>query len=480
MAQQDCPVTRVLESFKKLHLDAAFLQKPAHLRTRSERYELGRALRVTSPREAHADYSLDYQGRQDPLQMLTAEDEGRIPHLVPIRYGRMSVSPFAFLRGAACIMAADLASAHSSGYAVQSCGDCHLLNFGAFATPERNVIFDINDFDETFPAPFEWDLKRLATSFVIASKHNGHSTQAGVRAAQYMVESYRDRLHQLAEMKALDAWYSYLDYDELLELGSDAKLKKRHKKALEKALTRDANAEFVKLAHVVDGSPKIKEVPHLVFHPPKEDRHNLYERVRYGLNEYRQSLPVERRVLFDRYEYCDTAMKVVGLGSVGTYCAILLFFSAEGDPLFLQIKEARTSNFERYVDWPSFPSEGERVVFGQKLMQAASDMFLGHLTGIQGRHAYVRQLRDVKVKPLVEMFSHKNMLGYAEHCGWALARAHARSGDAAVMAGYIGKSDVFPKAIARFSELYAKQNKRDYKQLVDEIQEDRLEAIHDI
>lgn len=478
--EEDCSVSKVLETFKKLPLDAAFLQKPAHLRTRAERYELGKALRVTSPREAHAEFSLDKAGRRDPIDVLIEQAEGRIPDLLPIRYGRMLASPFAFFRGAASIMAADLASAPCSPYAVQSCGDCHLMNFGAFATPERNVIFDINDFDETFPAPFEWDVKRLAVSFVIAGNDNGHKLEDGLEAARHAVESYRDRLHELAEMKALEAWYSYLDFEELIDLTSDPKLKKRHKRALEKALTRDSSAEFVKLAHVVDGVPKIKEVPPLIFHPPKGEGFDLHEQVTHGLNEYRNSLPFERRVLFDRYEYCDTAMKVVGVGSVGTHCAVLLFFSAEGDPLFLQIKEAKESILERYVDSPPFAHQGERVVFGQRLMQAATDVFLGHLTGIQGRQAYVRQLRDVKVKPEVEIYSPKNMLDLAKHCGWALARAHARSGDAAIMAGYIGKGKTFPNAIAQFAEAYARQNENDHAMLIEAVRDSKVEVISDV
>ncbi|MBS1995887.1 MAG: DUF2252 domain-containing protein [Cyanobacteria bacterium SZAS LIN-2] len=457
-------------------MDAAYLKKPAHMRTRAERFELGRAMRVASPRESHSQYTVDFKGRKDPVDLLIATGEGRIEELLPIRYGRMMASPFAFFRGAAAIMASDLASVPNSDYAVQACGDCHLMNFGAFATPERNIIFDINDFDETFPAPFEWDLKRLAASFVVASLHNGHKPSEAYAAARRVVECYRDRLYELAEMTALEAWYSYLDYEDLIELTSDSKLKKRRRKVLEKAMGRDNSAEFVKLAHVVEGTPRIKDAPPLVFHPPFHQADDFQERLAHAVREYRQSLSPERRVLFDRYEFCDMAIKVVGVGSVGTQCMIGLFFSAEDDPLFLQLKEARQSVLEPYFDFPGFPTNGERVVFGQRLMQAATDVFLGHFVGFAGLDSYVRQLRDVKVKPMVEIFSAENMLCFARNCGWALARAHARSGDPAIMAGYIGKGKGFPEAIAQFAAAYAKQNARDHSALIEAVRDSRVEA----
>ena len=457
---------------------AAYLHKPAHLRTRGDRQAAGRGLRVRCPREAQAGFT-PAKHRADPIDLLIASSQGRIEHLVPIRYGRMLASPFAFFRGAASIMAADLAGTPATGLTVQACGDCHLLNFGAFATPERRVIFDINDFDETFPAPWEWDLKRLAASFVIASRHNGHKGSGCRAAAAAVVTHYTDKLRELAQMPTLAAWYSYLDYEELLELTADQELKRRRKSVLAKALARDAGAEFVKLAHVQDGQPRITDMPPLIFHPEAWHEPGFADVLRADMARYRDSLPPERRVLFDRYELVDLAIKVVGVGSVGTLCAIGLFFAAEGDPLFLQVKEARPSVLEPYVNAPAFASNGERVVYGQRLMQAASDVFLGHVVGVQGRHLYVRQLRDLKIKPLVEIFTPQNMLGFARNTGWALARAHARSGDAAVIAGYIGKGQAFAAAVAGFALAYAEQNDRDHAALLAAVRAGRIEATMD-
>ena len=459
-------------------VNAAYLDKPAHLRTRDERVEAGRALRVSCPRESHAGFS-PASARPDPIELLMRSSEGRIEHLVPIRYGRMLASPFAFYRGAAAIMAADLADTPCTGLGVQACGDAHLMNFGAFATPERRIVFDINDFDETYPAPWEWDLKRLAASFVIASRHNGHKGSEARAAAAAVVTNYRDRLRELAEMPALSAWYSYLDYEKLIEMTEDDELKRRRRKLLDKALQRDAAAEFVNLAHIDGGRPRIKDAPPLIYHSDEQLDPGFDERVREHIARYRNSLPVERHVLFDRYELADVAVKVVGVGSVGTLCAVALLFAAEDDPLFLQVKEARDSVLAPYVHYKGFASNGERVVLGQRLMQAASDVFLGHLVSPTGQHLYVRQLRDVKVKPMVEIFNPQNMLGFARNTGWALARAHARSGDAAVIAGYIGKGDVLADAIAEFAMAYADQNERDHAALVAAVRAGRIEAESD-
>ncbi|HEY9685070.1 MAG TPA: DUF2252 domain-containing protein [Oculatellaceae cyanobacterium] len=464
----------------KFPIDAAFLGKPAHLRTRNDRYELGRALREHCPRAEHAEFKVARKGRPDPVQLIMASNQGRLEKLLPIRYGRMIVSPFAHFRGAATIMASDLSVQPATGYALQACGDCHLLNFGAFATPERRIVFDINDFDETFPAPWEWDLKRLAASFVIASRHNGFRAADCVAPAFELAQSYRNKMREYAEMPALEAWYSFLDYQQLIEMGEDERLKKRRRRMLEKAMARTHQDEFIRIAHVEDGKPRIKDEPPLVYHETDQKSADLYERVEHTMIEYRKSLSPERRVLIDRYEFVDAAMKVVGVGSVGTYCAIALFFAAENDPLFLQVKEARTSVLEPYVDHPPFASQGERVVFGQKLMQAASDMFLGHAVGKLGRHIYIRQLRDVKIKPMIEIFAPENMVGFAQACGWALARAHARSGDAAVIAGYIGKNAVFARAIAQFATRYADQNELDHAALIEAVRDLRLDVYSDI
>jgi uncharacterized protein (DUF2252 family) len=462
--------------FGPVMLDAAYLSKPAHMQTRKDRYEAGRAMRVKCPREAHAEFTVDRKGRHNPIDLIVASSEGRIHSLLPIRYGRMLASPFTFFRGSAVISAYDLAATATTGYAVQACGDCHLLNFGGFASPERNIVFDINDFDETFPAPWEWDLKRLAASFKICSRNNGHKRSDGLAAVVRLVECYRDRLNELAEMKTLAAWYSFVDYEMLIEITSDPTLKKLRKKVLGKALKRDAAAEFVKLAHVVGMQPRIKDQPPLIFHEEGSDTPEYREKMLHAADEYRQSLSVGTRVLFDRYELVDMAIKVVGVGSVGTTCGIALFFAAENDPLFLQVKEARQSVLEPYSNFKGPDENGLRVVTGQRIMQAGHDIFLGHYINKARQHFYVRQLRDVKIRPLVELYSPENMLGYARNCGWALARAHARSGDPAIIAGYIGKGNAFAHAIAQFASAYADQNKSDHSKLIDAIKSGVIEA----
>ncbi len=465
----------VHKPFKPTH-EAAYLNKPPHMRTTADRYEYGRALRVKCPRESHAEYSVNRTGRDNPIDVLIQSNQGRVESLLPVRYGRMLSTPFAFFRGSAMIMADDLASTPSTDYAVQASGDCHLLNFGAFATPERNIVFDLNDFDETYPAPWEWDVKRLAASFLIASDHNKHELEDGIAAAERMVECYRQKLIELAELPQLQAWYSYLDYKKLIDLTDDNKLRKRRLKVLSQALDRDHFAEFVKLGDLSAGVPRIKDQPPLVYHMEDSDSPEYVARVQQNIELYRQSLPVNVRVLFDRYEYADSARKVVGVGSVGTICAIALFFNAENDPLFLQIKEARQSVLEPYSTFKTTQTNGARVVIGQRIMQSSSDIFLGHYVGTDDKHYYVRQLRDVKIRPMVEIFTPTNMLNYARNCGWALAQAHSRSGDAAIIAGYIGKGKKFPKAIGQFARTYHEQNNSDHKALIEAIREGVIEA----
>ena len=449
---------------------------PAHLHTRRQREDIGRALRESCTRESHAEWSPP-SGRADPVVILQESSKGRVARLVPIRYGRMVASPFAFYRGAAAIMAGDLAATPATGYMVQACGDCHLLNFGAFATPERRIIFDINDFDETFPAPWEWDLKRLAASFVLASLANGHSPDDARAAARSVVLHYAEELRGLAGRTVLDAWYSYLDYNELIALTEDKVLRRRRKQVLRQAMERTATREFAKLGQLVDGKPRIREAPPLIYHPDQDEEPGFADVIARNFALYRESLPGERRALYDRYELADVAMKVVGVGSVGLVCAIGLFFASESDVLFLQVKQARQSVLEPHTEASPFASHGERVVVGQRLMQAASDLFLGHMVGVRRRHFYVRQLRDVKVRPMVEVFSPANMRGFARNCAWALARAHARSADAAVIAGYIGRGTVLAEAIASFSMAYAEQNGRDHASLVEAVRDGRVDAI---
>jgi uncharacterized protein (DUF2252 family) len=407
--------------------------------------------------------------------MVVESSHGRIPDLIPIRYGRMMVSPFTFYRGTANIMAVDLAGTPASGLRAQLCGDAHLLNFGGFATPERRVVLDINDFDETLPGPWEWDLKRLAASFVFACRSNGFSAGDQREAALSCVRSYREHMIEYADMAVLEIWYARLQLSDILAALQDKATRGRLKKQFKKAQSHDVpEHEFPKLAEIRGGKCEIKDEPPLIWHHPhlNATREN-FER---SLARYRESLPPERRVLLDRYRSMDFALKVVGVGSVGTLCAIALMMAADDDPLFLQIKEAGPSVLERFAGKSKYANHGQRVVVGQHLMQAASDIFLGWAQGEGGRHVYIRQLRDMKIKPLVELFNRRTMFDYAALCGWTLARAHARSGDPAMIAGYMGKSGVIDKAIASFSKAYADQAEQDHATFIRAIRRGRIEV----
>jgi len=412
--------------------------------------------------------------RRDPIDVLVESSVGRLPNLLPIRYGRMLQSPFTFYRGAAAIMAADLASTPKTGVRVQACGDCHLLNFGGFATPERRIIFDINDFDETLPAPWEWDVKRLSASFVVAARSNGFTKREARAAATASVRAYRQHVAEFAEMPTLRAWYTSVSG--LVETLGNPRLRKRYDKVVRGERAHGLAYEFADLAHYVAGVPRIKDDPPLVYHEDVECDPAFWRRVHRELRRYRESLPADRRVLFDRFQLCDMAAKVVGVGSVGTACAVALFLAAKEDPLFLQFKEAHGSVLEPFAGKSEYANHGERVVTGQRLMQAASDIFLGWTTGEEARHFYVRQLRDIKIKPLVEIMEPSDLVSYAAACGWALARAHARSGDAAVLAGYMGKRIVFDEAVTDFAVAYADQNERDHEALVRAVRAGRIEA----
>ena len=445
------------------------------LPTPKQRYGDGKALRRAVPRAAHAGWRAP-RDRADPIEILIASDKGRLRRLLPIRYGRMLVSPFAFYRGAAAIMASDLSTTPVSGLRVQACGDCHLLNFGGFATPERRIIFDTNDFDETLPAPWEWDVKRLATSFVVAGRDNRFGARDCRAAAVAAVRAYREHMVEYAGMPALQVWYESVDLIRYLETADDPQMRKLYLQPLRKAQALDAAREFPKLAHQLRGTARITDDPPLIYHLAERNRPDFHRMVHAIIARYRASLPDERRVLFDRYRFADLAMKVVGVGSVGTRCAVALLLAAADDPLFLQVKEARTSVLEPYAGKSAYRHCGQRVVVGQRLMQTASDIFLGWTFGDQGRHFYVRQLRDVKVKPLVATMKPRALLAYARLCGWALACAHARSGDPAALAGYIGRRDTFDTAIADFAVAYAEQNERDHAALVAAVRARRIEA----
>jgi uncharacterized protein (DUF2252 family) len=447
--------------------------------SQKERRATGKSLRDKCARLAHATWKPPAK-RRNPVALLIESSKGRMSQLVPIRYGRMMQSPFAFYRGAAAIMAADLASTPVSGIRVQACGDCHLLNFGGYATPERNLAFDINDFDETLPAPWEWDVKRLATSCVIAGQHNGYNKAEAREMALRCVESYREHIHESARMTVLERWYAHIDAADILGAIQTKKWRQDVQAQIEKAVARTVlEDDFPKLATVEGGKPRIKDNPPLIFHQGDVNADDEYGRaVKAAFRKYRVTLSDERRELLDRFDMKDIAIKVVGVGSVGTMCAILLLMADSDDVLFLQVKEARVSVLEPYAGKSRFRNRGERVVVGQRLMQAASDLFLGW-TEYQGRHFYVRQLHDSKIKPVIEGLSATRLGLYSGWCGWALARAHAKSSDASMISGYLGSNSEFDKAVPKFALAYAEQNERDYKALLKAIRDGRIETFEE-
>ena len=441
---------------------------------RKERYAAGKALRQRVSRQQHGEWTVG-RNRRDPVELVIESSKGRIPELIPIRYARMMVSPFTFYRGTANIMAADLVSTPVSGSHAQLCGDAHLLNFGGFDSPERNLVLDINDFDETLPGPWEWDLKRLATSFVFAARSNGFSTADQQEAALTCVRSYREHMLACAEMTVLEIWYESIQFSDALAAVHRKAGRRRLVKRVEKSRAHQTpEHEFPKLVEARAGRYVIKDAPPLIYHHPHIVANAAA--IRHVLALYRESLSDARRVLLDRYKMMDVALKVVGVGSVGTLCAVVLLMAAGDDPLFIQVKEAGPSVLETYLDRSAYPNHGQRVVVGQHLMQAASDIFLGWTHGQGKRHFYVRQLRDMKIKPLVELFKPVDLFDYASLCGWTLARAHARSGDPAMIAGYMGKSDVFDKAVASFGKAYADQAEQDHASFKNAIRQGRIEV----
>lgn len=441
-----------------------------------ERRSAGKALRDKVPRGAHGRWKAS-KDRRDIVDLLNESNEGRMEHLVPIRYGRMMESPFTFYRGSAVVMAADLATTPSSGIHVQTCGDAHLSNFGGFATPERRIVFDINDFDETLPAPWEWDLKRLAASIVVAGRQIRLAESDAARAARATVRSYRERMANYAAMRALEVWYDTIDVDRFLKAVDSTAKRQRIRERLEQVQEKNVpEFLFPKLAEHRGTMPRIKDDPPLIFHPTVEQAPGLETGYRAGFARYRESLSEHVRTLFDRYQFCDLAMKVVGVGSVGTMCAVALFMATDDDPIFLQVKEATRSVLEPYAGKCLHASHGQRVVVGQRLMQSASDLFLGWGRGDNGRDFYVRQLRDMKISAIVEAFDEDDLRVYGRMCGWALARAHARSGDPAMIAGYMGASEVFDDAIADFAVEYADQARRDHRAFVKAVRQGRIKA----
>ena len=448
---------------------------PVQPRSRAEQYAAGKALRESCPRDSHAAWKAPAT-RRDAVELVLEAEQGRLPDLLPLRHGRMVRSPFAFYRGSALAMAADLASTPSSGIRVQCCGDAHLCNFGGFATPERRIIFSINDLDETLPAPWEWDVKRLAASFVLGCRDNGLGDAVGKDSAMICVRRYRESMAEFSQMKTLELWYRALAAEELIA-GLPPKLRKRGMKRIEKEQAKSRGEEmFPKLVEQHGNVPLIKDQLPTIFHhegiPPGE----IHRHVRDMLAAYRATLPSAYQTLLDRYKVRDAAIKVVGVGSVGTSCWVFLFTTGDTDPLFLQVKEARASVLEPYAGKSPFPNHGQRIVHGYRLMQPASDIFLGWSQGPK-RHFFVRQLRDMKISIMVETFGQAEIAIYAGWCGRALALSHARSGNSAMLSGYMGKSDVFDKAIAAFSVAYADQNEKDHAALDRAVRSGKVPAV---
>ncbi|MER7180596.1 DUF2252 domain-containing protein [Streptomyces hyaluromycini] len=429
--------------------------------TPADRAARGKAARKRAPRSAHA-FWLPSVDRPDPVAVLERQGRDRLPELLPIRYGRMAASPFAFLRGAAAVMAADLAAQPHTGLTVQLCGDAHLLNFGLYASPERSLLFDLNDFDETFPGPFEWDVKRLAASVAVAARENGHGDPAARAAARAAVAAYRTAMRRLAGLGELAVWYERVDTDGLTALARSVRRRRRIEDTLTRARRRTSLHALGRLTETTGGQRRIIKDPPLLEPAGASDMASL----RKTFSDYRSTLAEERRLLLDRYRFVDAARKVVGVGSVGTRCFIVLLAGRDvDDPLFLQIKEARTSVLEQHLPSGPYSHHGHRVVAGQRLLQAAGDVFLGWMTGPQGRAFYWRQLRDMKGSAEVAAMDPEGLRGYATLCGTTLARAHARSGDRIAIAAYLGGTDTFDHAITDFALAYAGQTATDHATL---------------
>jgi uncharacterized protein (DUF2252 family) len=458
--------------------------------SRADREARGKDARAQAPLESQADFTPDKS--RDPVGLLLEQDKSRVPELVPIRHGRMLVSPFTYYRGAALPMAADLATTPASGLRAQLCGDAHLANFGAFASPSRRLVFDVNDFDETLPGPFEWDIKRLAASLVVAGRNNGFGTKDRRKIVLAGVERYRTAMREFAGQPFLAVWYAHMDVEDTIAQFQSQFKKKRVKatqKMVAKAHTEDSTKVLRKLTTQTNGQRRIISDPPLI-EPVEEvfpdfQASAIYEQIRGVLGKYQRTLQSDRKHLLEQFTLVQAARKVVGVGSVGTRCWIVLMDAGDGtEPLFLQPKEAVASALAAYCGRSHYASHGERVVAGQLLMQAESDIFLGwtHVTGPDGvdHDYYVRQLKDWKFSAPIEQMIPSGMAVYARMCGWSLARAHARSGDRIALAAYLGNSDKFDQAIADFAEAYADQNELDYAAFQAAAKDGRIQATSDI
>ena len=455
--------------------------------TPQERAEVGRAARELASRGVHGEWQPS-PDRADPVDLLEEQGTSRVHELVPLRYGRMLVSPFTFYRGAAYLMAADLEGAPRTGLTAQLCGDAHLSNFGSFAAPDRRLVFSINDFDESLPGPFEWDVKRLVASFAVAGRDREFDDSERKAVNMAAASSYRVAMQDLARMRKLDVWYARLDVDELEALvKSQVKGKdlKRFRKNVAKAQSKDSMRAYSKLVEVVDGRPRLISDPPMIVRiqelMPDKEAHEVEDTLQDILHSYRRTLRGDHRHLLEGFRFSDAARKVVGVGSVGTRAwIVLLVGNDDQDPLFLQAKEAQASVLEPFLGKSAYASHGQRVVEGQRLMQSASDVMLGWVraNGIDGvdRDFFVRQLWDGKGSAIVEAMNPAAMSAYARVCGWTLARAHARSGDPVAIASYLGSGDSFDRALATFGEAYADQNERDYAALRRAVDDGRVAA----
>ena len=447
-----------------------------------QRAKLGKSLRDHTPRSSHGEWS-PAQNRPDPVALLEEQNDGRLEWLVPVRRWRMSASPFTFFRGSARIMAADLACTPVSGLDVQACGDAHLANFGLFASPERQLVFDINDFDETLAGPWEWDIKRLAASFIIAARHNGLKHQDACRVTESTVRNYRKAMTVFADMRTTDIWYARLDGDTFIKTADEAGRAKQAQAIIDKAQGKDSRDALDKHAEEFDGKYRIRsEPPGLVPLRDLGDEQSgrkLLALANDAFETYQQSLADDCKRLLDRFSPVDNALKIVGVGSVGTRCMIMLLEGRDhNDPLFLQIKQANRSVLEDHLNTSPYRNQGQRVVEGQRLMQTVSDIFLGWTRSEQsGKDFYWRQLRDWKGSVDVENINADDLAYLSCLCGWTLARAHARSGDPIAIAGYLGSSDSFDKALVEFAASYADQNEKDYEAFMQQIHSGQLDAV---
>ncbi|NMF84575.1 DUF2252 domain-containing protein [Nodosilinea sp. P-1105] len=441
--------------------------------SRRERHRAGKALRKQVPRSAHGVWQ-PRGDRPDPVTLIEQSNQGREPHLVPLRHWRMMQSPFTFFRGSALIMATDMATTPTTGLRVEACGDGHLMNFGGFATPERNLIFDLNDFDETLPGPWEWDIKRLATSLVVAAADLGLSESAGREAVQGAAAAYRLALREFGQQPALEVWYSRQDVKMVLEHAPNQAILDHWEWMLNRAYKRTADQALERLTERVDGQRRFREEPPLMYHPANFEAY--FHTLRTVFKTSLQGLQADVQFLLSRYRMVDAAVRIVGVGSVGTRCGVLLLKASDDDYLVLQYKEARPSVLEPFAGKSTYNHEGQRVVSGQRLVQAASDLFLGWASDADGHDFYFRQLRDMKTSIRLKGMSAEGLAAYGAICGTALARAHARSGDATMIGGYLGKGTRFDRAMADFAIAYAQQNQADYEAMGAAVASGRLAA----